>query len=150
MDTARIFASGYSNGGQFAFALGAQLSDRIAAIAPCAGTPHPGFGAAPSFSEPSSGSLSMLVIHGVDDDVCPANSTEPSVDGWFYETVGVMTSLWAAGHSGCGGQIAEHFPTGMDGVNGLYCVRTAECSPPVDIVRCAWCAKTTMNFAPFS
>lgn len=76
--TERIFVGGYSNGGQFAFEVAARLSDRIAAVAPLAGTPHNGFATGP----PSGHSVPLMVVHGVNDVVCPANSTEPSVDGW--------------------------------------------------------------------
>lgn len=81
IDPARIYATGYSNGGQFVWQLGAQLSDRLAAVLPVMGTPHPGFALAPPTPQ------SVMVVHGTEDDVCPANSTDPSVDGWFYNTV---------------------------------------------------------------
>ena len=43
-----LFATGYSNGGTFTWAVGAALADRLAAIVPLAGSPHPGFSPVPA------------------------------------------------------------------------------------------------------
>ena len=72
--------TGHSNGGQFAWAVAAQLSERVASAVPSAGTPHTGFGAAPA-ARP----VSVMDVHGVNDNICPANWTEPSVRwGWGW------------------------------------------------------------------
>eukprot|EP01049_Picozoa_sp_SAG25_P010281 SAG25_NODE_1109_length_3950_cov_4.028564_2_plen_63_part_00 len=47
VDPDRVYVTGHSNGGQFAWAVAARLSDRIAAAVPSAGQPHPGFGEGP-------------------------------------------------------------------------------------------------------
>jgi polyhydroxybutyrate depolymerase len=72
VDTRRIFATGFSNGGSMTFRVGVELSDRLAAIAPVAGhlcirDPRP--------ARP----LSMLYIIGTKDPLNPVN-------GGFAET----------------------------------------------------------------
>lgn len=64
VDPRRVFATGLSNGGMMCYRLAAELSDRIAAIAPVAGTmtvpdPHP--------TRP----VSVLHFHGTEDRLVP-------------------------------------------------------------------------------
>ena len=117
VDRSRVFATGHSNGGQFAWALGARLAPRIAAVAPSAGTPHTGFGEAPT----SGSAISVMDIHGANDNICPANSTEPSADGWYYEQVPIMCRIFSE-PDGCTG-VETHYPTTFDGQSELYCVQ---------------------------
>jgi poly(3-hydroxybutyrate) depolymerase len=111
VDPARIYATGHSNGGQFAWALASRLaSGRLAAIAPSAGTPHTGFGEAPP---PEIGPVSVMDVHGINDNTCPANSTEPSNDGWYYEQVPIMCEIFSSA-DGCDPEYLEHYPTSFD------------------------------------
>lgn len=64
-DPARIFATGLSNGGTMANRLGCDLSQFFAAIAPVAGA-HSGF-----LLCDVSQAISVLAIHGTDDNVIP-------------------------------------------------------------------------------
>jgi hypothetical protein len=70
-------------GATFAWALAAELGDLLAAVVAMAGTPHPGFTPAPA----ANATPSVLDIHGAFDTTCPANSTEPSDCGWYYQQV---------------------------------------------------------------
>jgi polyhydroxybutyrate depolymerase len=131
LDPARIFATGHSNGGQFAWALASRLaSGRLAAIAPSAGTPHTGFGEGPL---EESGPVSVMDVHGINDNICPANSTEPSVDGWYYEQVPIMCDIFTRA-DGCDPEILEHYPTSFDHQNELceYTVASSQlvCAQP--------------------
>ena len=67
LDTGRIFATGFSNGGIFAQYLGAQLSMRLAAIAPVSGGIAEPF--APKFKPASP--VSVFIIHGTKDPMVP-------------------------------------------------------------------------------
>ncbi|HEX4148399.1 MAG TPA: PHB depolymerase family esterase [Pirellulales bacterium] len=64
LDPKRVYATGVSNGGMMCYRLAAKLSDRIAAIAPVAGTM--------TFTdcEPTR-SVSVLHFHGTEDDLVP-------------------------------------------------------------------------------
>lgn len=67
VDSHRVFAAGLSNGAFFSQRLGCDLSDRIAAIAPIAGTQ--GVNYAPS-CQPGR-PVSVLEIHGTEDPLVP-------------------------------------------------------------------------------
>lgn len=88
IDTQRVYASGMSNGGMMSHRLGCELSERIAAIAPVAGT-----NGAPSCTP--SRAVPVMHVHGTEDGHVPwdggagcglANVEFPSVpatiDGW--------------------------------------------------------------------
>jgi polyhydroxybutyrate depolymerase len=64
VDEKRIFATGFSNGGQMAYRLALELSDKIAAIAPMSG------GRVAEGSRPSR-PVPVLHIHGTADDYYP-------------------------------------------------------------------------------
>jgi len=67
VDPSRIFATGMSNGGMFAHRLGLELSGRIAAIAPVAGTMARNLSLPASLAAP----VSVLQIHGTEDRLEP-------------------------------------------------------------------------------
>lgn len=88
IDTMRVFATGMSNGGMMAYRLAAELSDRIAAIAPVGG---------PIGTETIKPKrpVSVIHFHGTDDEFAPFNggmgkgtsgtkfySVEHSVQAW--------------------------------------------------------------------
>lgn len=83
IDTHRVYAAGYSNGGMMSFRLAVELSDRIAAVASCNGP-------VPVESECSApvNPLGVLYIGGTDDPVVPFDgsdrvmSAEKTVDFW--------------------------------------------------------------------
>lgn len=71
IDSARVYATGLSNGAMMSYRLAAQLSDRIAAIAPVAGSmvlPERRVDdAAPALAVPGRRPVPILHIHSVDD-----------------------------------------------------------------------------------
>jgi polyhydroxybutyrate depolymerase len=69
IDQRRIFATGISNGGNLSHKLGAELSDKIAAIAPVAGC----IGTELATTFAPSQSVSVLQIHGTEDRGIPWN-----------------------------------------------------------------------------
>jgi polyhydroxybutyrate depolymerase len=75
IDSHRVFAAGFSNGGIFAHYLGSRLAGRLAAIAPVGG----------GLAEPASGRfkpaapLSVCIIHGAADKLVPYGGGEVDV-----------------------------------------------------------------------
>ena len=69
VDAKSIYATGISNGAIFSYYLAANLSSRIAAIAPVAG----GISEAQSRIFKPEGHVSVLVFHGTDDPLVPYN-----------------------------------------------------------------------------
>jgi polyhydroxybutyrate depolymerase len=79
IDPARVFVTGFSNGGQLAFRLAARTPERIAAIAVIgAGLPTPDQWA---FPEPKS-PLPVLLIAGTRDPIMPYEGGEASIFGF--------------------------------------------------------------------
>ena len=133
IDPARVYATGFSNGATFTYALGASLPQRIRAIAPSSGTPLLGFS-----SDPVAAGQSVLDIHGDFDNTCPANRSTVSSDGWYYTTVDETLTHWL-NVNGCRAN-PSHYPTSLDGQLGLFCVNiAADCQ--TRLVRCAWHAE---------
>jgi polyhydroxybutyrate depolymerase len=75
VDSARVFATGVSNGGGMAARLGCELSDRLRAIAPVAG----GYSALPPCVPVRP--VSVLEIHGTGDHVVPYWGRGPARQG---------------------------------------------------------------------
>jgi polyhydroxybutyrate depolymerase len=68
VDAKRVFATGFSNGGYFAYFLACELSDQIAAVAPVSG----GLRVDPAACKPKR-PVPLLHIHGTNDVVVPYN-----------------------------------------------------------------------------
>lgn len=127
IDEGRLYATGLSNGGMATYQLGVSLADRLAAIAPVAGSFHEGV------------PMPLLDVHGFEDEIVPANRSV-SNDGYFYTTTGQIFEAWRKAN-GCedgeGPARVQHWPTEQDGVAQLYCVSEGSgCLAPV--VRCSW------------
>jgi len=84
IDPARIYVTGFSNGGAMANRLACTLANKIAAIAPVAGA-HPQM-------ETCEASLpvAVLAIHAIDDPIIPYKG-----DGDYLTAVPAWTSAWA-------------------------------------------------------
>ncbi|HSD55289.1 MAG TPA: PHB depolymerase family esterase [Burkholderiales bacterium] len=71
IDTARVYATGLSNGAMLSYRLAAQLSDRIAAIAPVAGSmvllERRVDDVSPALAVPGKRAVPILHIHSIDD-----------------------------------------------------------------------------------
>jgi polyhydroxybutyrate depolymerase len=133
IDLDQVYATGISNGGMFVQRLGCDLSDRFAAIAPVAGTLAKGFACAP----PSAPRISMLNIHGTQDDVVPFNGT-PANDGFLYTPSSQVMAAWAAESSQNCDQAESSFATSHDDLLGLTCQQLANCRTGAQIVDCGW------------
>jgi polyhydroxybutyrate depolymerase len=91
VDPKRVFATGLSNGGIMSYRLACDLSDRLAAIAPVAGTQNY---AACTPSQP----VSVLHIHGTADEHVPyaGGVGAQSVAGVEFESVASSIAFWTA------------------------------------------------------
>ncbi|WP_287130933.1 PHB depolymerase family esterase [Candidatus Cyanaurora vandensis] len=77
IDTQRIYVTGHSSGAMMSYRLGAELSDRIAAIAPVAGSigaKLPG-GQTVTIPDPKS-PVSVVAVHGQQDPTVPYNGSQ--------------------------------------------------------------------------
>ena len=89
IDPARIYVTGFSNGGAMANWLGCNLSEKIAAIAPVAGA-HPQM----STCEPGH-PVAVIVFHGQEDRIVPYLG-----DGGYLPPVPAWSAAWAY-RNGC-------------------------------------------------
>jgi polyhydroxybutyrate depolymerase len=72
IDSNRIYASGMSNGGYFAFGLACQMSDKIAAIASVTGSMTPRDSKKCQINRP----VGILQLHGTNDNAVPYNGKQ--------------------------------------------------------------------------
>jgi len=76
IDRARIYSTGFSNGGFFSSLLGCTMSERIAAVAPVSGGPLR-IACTPSRGVP------ILIQHGRLDDLIPIDAARSARDDWL-------------------------------------------------------------------
>ena len=88
IDPARVFSTGLSNGGFLSSRLGCDLSDRIAAIAPVAGTAF--------YASCDARPVPVIAFHGTADNIVSLGPIEATaVPGW-------------ATHNNCGGAVQQN------------------------------------------
>jgi polyhydroxybutyrate depolymerase len=88
VDSKRVYACGMSNGGMMCYRLAAELSDRIAAIAPVAGT------IAVAESKPKQ-PVSVIHFHGTEDDLVPYAKGEGGIQSFFrFKGVEESVQTW--------------------------------------------------------
>jgi polyhydroxybutyrate depolymerase len=79
IDTSRVFAAGYSNGGQMVFRIAAEMPDQFAGVAAIAATQP----TADNFSCTASGlPIPMLLVNGTKDPIAPYNGGVVSLFGF--------------------------------------------------------------------
>ncbi|MBI4732663.1 MAG: prolyl oligopeptidase family serine peptidase [Chloroflexi bacterium] len=90
IDAQRIYATGMSNGGIFSYRLACEMADTFAAVAPVAGS---FLFEACQPSEP----VSILHIHGLDDDVVPYDGVNliPELAGVDFTPIEEGVAFWA-------------------------------------------------------
>jgi polyhydroxybutyrate depolymerase len=91
VDPDQVFVAGFSNGGMLAYRVGCELSDVITAIGVVGG-------ALVSDCQPAE-SVSLIVLHGAEDNVVPLNGGE-GFAGIGYPSVQETVEGWAAAE-GC-------------------------------------------------
>lgn len=104
LDARRVYATGLSNGGMMCYRLAAEMSDRIAAIAPIAGTQ------ARDFPLPER-TMSIVHFHGTRDNFVPPNGPDATIPAFLtFKSVAETLQIWCA-HNGCPPQPAvEQLP----------------------------------------
>jgi polyhydroxybutyrate depolymerase len=117
IDRARVFSTGFSNGGFFSALLGCALSDRIAAVAPVSGGPLR-VDCAPARGVP------ILIQHGRQDSLIPIDRARAARDDWLKvnqcaaatkQADGASCERWTACRAGavveyCEGDYAHTWP----------------------------------------
>ncbi len=83
IDPARIYVTGFSNGGRMVNRLGCELADTVAAIAPVGAGAYPDAACSPARPVP------VIAIHGTADNALPyeGDDTTPSVREWVMDWV---------------------------------------------------------------
>ncbi len=104
VDTARVFASGGSNGGMFAWELGQNAASApiFRAIAPLIALPHRGYLDPPG----KAGALPVLLITGTQDMTVPpgawenpGHTTTSDGNAYYYTGASAITRSWGAANS---------------------------------------------------
>lgn len=94
VDPRRVFATGMSNGGMMCYRLAAEMSDRIAAIAPIAGPQ------ARDFDLPER-AVPIIHFHGTRDTFVPYNGPDATIPSFLtFKSVEATLQLWAV-HNDC-------------------------------------------------
>src|SRR5207248_5222098 len=97
VDAKRVYATGMSNGAMMAYRLAAELSERIAAVAPVAGV------LTVARCEPKR-PVSVLHFHGTEDALVPLDGKYKNAPAFFkLRSVEETTALWAK-VNGCDGK----------------------------------------------
>ena len=130
IDTDRVFASGYSNGGMFVHRLGCALGDRLAAVAPMHGYLARGFDCAAEAPGPS-----MLLVGGAADRTVPIDGSHAD-DGYIYTSQRGVAEKWAGARSCAAAPVAVETP--WDGRRGLTCVEYPGCAGGRAVRSCSW------------
>lgn len=129
IDWNRVYAAGHSNGGMFAYRLGCEMADRLAAIASVSGTPVKGFGCTSGMT------LSVLHIHGTEDDVVPPDGSL-SRNGYLYTPADAYVARWGSAQQ-CDSEPTRYY-TRRDGASELECVQYDGCATGAEVVACSW------------
>jgi polyhydroxybutyrate depolymerase len=95
VDEDRVFVAGHSNGAMFAYKVGAELSDRIAAIAVVSGTVGMAEGHIPEPKSP----VSAIIFHGKADETVPYDEHSR---GLIQSISAPESAKWWADKDGCG------------------------------------------------
>jgi polyhydroxybutyrate depolymerase len=103
IDTARVYATGFSGGGRMSSLLGCRLNARIAAIAPVSALRWPG----PCEGRP----VPVLTFHGLADAQNPYDGKVAGRNGEWVESVPDALAGWAR-HAGCAMDILVDDPAG--------------------------------------
>lgn len=118
IDTRRVFATGISNGAMMAYRLAAELSDRVAAVAPVAGTMACG---EPRPTRP----VPVLHIHGTEDEFVPFGGGRgpKSISGVPHRSVADTVAAWVRAN-GCRKEPADVEELPDRGGDGTKVTRT--------------------------
>jgi polyhydroxybutyrate depolymerase len=119
LDTARVYSTGFSNGGFLSHRLACELADRIVAIAPVSGVMGMDT-CTPSRPVP------VMQIHGTDDLIVPYDGGGLS----GFRSVDDTVADWAA-RNGCTGAPEQTYQQG-----DATCVTHTGCTGGADVIRC--------------
>lgn len=100
VDAKRIYATGYSNGGDMTHYVASEMSDVFAAAGEYAGAMGSTPGAATIVYKSPRTPISMIKLHGKRDEVRPFNGGWDAIHGMQYVSVNEATQFWVSAN-GC-------------------------------------------------
>lgn len=120
VDTTRIYAVGYSNGGFFSYSLGCFLGDQFAAVGSVSGTMLDDSYQACEPTHP----MGMINVHGTSDGVVPYEggtgyTSIPDVVSWWVNYNGAETTAVESSSQSEGTTIERYSYPSSDGGNGI-------------------------------
>jgi polyhydroxybutyrate depolymerase len=122
IDVTRVYATGMSNGAHFVHRLACELPERIAAIAPVAGTIAPSVREACRRLPP----LPVIEIHGTADKLSPWDGGR-TIGGGEVESVDATLAFWSAFNS-CAKDAVTH-----DLGDGVFLDQRANCTHGAEV-----------------
>jgi polyhydroxybutyrate depolymerase len=130
IDSKRVFAAGFSNGGFMSHRLGCEMSDVFGAIAPVSGV----LGIDPTDCNPVR-AIPVLDFHGVSDPIVPYNGGTPiipiDISGVLdFRSVADTLYFWVSSN-GCLGPPTQIFQNG-----DATCTEWGLCKGGADVVHC--------------
>jgi polyhydroxybutyrate depolymerase len=129
VDAARVYLTGFSQGGQTTQSLAWRLADVLAAAAP-----HHGF-AANGYTQGPETALGLFQVWGSEDRTVDGNERASS-DGMIYDGAEETLTTWAAAQD-CDSE-SSPYTTDYDGTSGWSCIKHANCSTGAQVVSCVW------------
>jgi len=122
VDPRRVFATGMSNGGMMAHRIACEMADRVAAVAPVAGSLL--VGCAPSRP------IGVMHFHGTADPLVPYDGWFPGIPLQAFPSVPEVLAGWRA-RDGCGPAPVEFLRAGDS-----HCERWSGCRGGADVELC--------------
>ena len=130
VDAARVYMTGFSQGGQTVQSMACPMSDVLAAIAPSHGFSANGYTCAPETP------MGMMQVWGERDRIVPGDDGLAN-DGYIYDDAAETAAVWATAQD-CAGDGATAYPTGSDGARGWSCTEHVGCATGTEVVTCQW------------
>lgn len=130
VDAARIYMTGFSQGGQTTQSMACPMSDVLAAIAPSHGFAANGYTCAPETP------MGMIQVWGNRDRIVPGDDGLAN-DGYIYDDAAETAQVWAE-NQGCATGGTDPYPTASDDTRGWECTQHVGCATGAEVVTCEW------------
>ena len=112
VDDKRIYAAGFSNGASMVHRLGSELSDILAGIAAVTGTIGKSLDGGATFETipAAQGPISVVLIHGLQDDIAPYYGGQVGNSGTYVAPVSAAVDFWTTANACMGSPLTWASP----------------------------------------